>query len=64
MLAAFEALRLKRVRAIVAKAAEARGGAHGPLFMQTAMRVMLRALPAKFVDGISRDVQTMPSYRA
>ena len=64
MLAAFETLRLKRVRTIVARAAEARGGAHGSPFLQTAMRMMLRTLPAKLVDGVSRDVQTMPDYRA
>lgn len=63
MLAAFETLRLKRVRTIVTRAAEARSGAHGSPFMQSAMRMMLRTLPAKLVDGVSRDVQTMPDYR-
>jgi 2-polyprenyl-6-methoxyphenol hydroxylase-like FAD-dependent oxidoreductase len=59
----FEEQRLKRVRRIVGQAAEARGGAHGPVFMQLAMRTILRTLPGKFVDGISRGVQTMPDYR-
>lgn len=64
MLSAFERVRLKRVRTIVARAAEARGGAHGSPLVQTAMRSMLRALPARLLDRISRDVQTMPDYRA
>jgi 2-polyprenyl-6-methoxyphenol hydroxylase-like FAD-dependent oxidoreductase len=62
MLAAFETLRLRRVRAIVNKAAEARIGAHGPVPLQTAMRLLLRALPGPLVDAIGRSVQTMPDY--
>lgn len=64
LLPAFEKLRLTRIRNIVGRAAEARSGAHGSPFMQTAMRAVLRTLPRSFVDRISRDVQTMPDYRA
>jgi 2-polyprenyl-6-methoxyphenol hydroxylase-like FAD-dependent oxidoreductase len=63
MLPAFEALRLERVRSIVGRAAEARGGAHGSRVMQSAMRTLLRLLPNGMVDHISRDVHTMPDYR-
>ena len=59
----FEEQRLKCVRRIVGQAAEAGGGAHGSVFMQLAMRTMLRALPNRLVDGVSRGVQTMPDYR-
>lgn len=63
LLPAFEKLRLKRVRNIVGRAAEARSGAHGSPLMQSVMRTLLRTLPQSLVDRISRDVQTMPDYR-
>jgi 2-polyprenyl-6-methoxyphenol hydroxylase-like FAD-dependent oxidoreductase len=63
LLPAFTALRLKRVRTIIGRAAEARGCVHGSVVTQQAMRTVLRLLPNGIVDRMSRDVQTMPDYR-
>lgn len=62
MLAQFERLRLKRVSAIVRRAAEGKYGAHGGLATQWAMRTMMRLLPDRVTDGLARSIQTMPGY--
>ncbi|MEG3086782.1 FAD-dependent monooxygenase [Sphingomonas sp. PB4P5] len=62
MLAAFEALRLKRVRMVVRRSAEGRHGAHGPRLMQMLARTVLRAMPASINERVIRAAQTMPDY--
>lgn len=63
MLREFERLRLKRVSAIVRRAAEGKYGAHGRLSTQWAMRTFIRLLPASVSDGLARSIQTMPPYQ-
>lgn len=58
----FEALRLKRVRFIVRRAAEGRYGAHGPQLGRTVMRALLRVTPGPITTRVMRATQTMPEY--
>ncbi|HEX8384080.1 MAG TPA: FAD-dependent monooxygenase [Sphingomonas sp.] len=62
MLAAFERLRLERVRAIVRRSAEGRMGAHGPRPVQAIMRAILRAVPESLTERVARSVHTMPKH--
>lgn len=62
MLSEFEALRLKRVRFIVRRAAEGRFGAHGSPFGQAALRTLLRCTPGAITAKMMQTAQTMPNY--
>lgn len=62
ILPAFEALRLQRVRRVVQRAAEGKFGAHGPRVVQFALRTALRLAPAALLEGMTRDLHTLPDY--
>ncbi len=62
MLAAFEKLRLRRVRAIVRQSAEGRPGAHESRPARALLRAVLRAMPAAVTDRVAQAVHTMPEY--
>lgn len=61
ILALLEKNRLKRVGAIVNRAAEGKHGAHGLWVKQAAMRTLMRNLPASITERIVRSVQTLPA---
>jgi len=61
ILPAMEKSRLKRVGAIVNRAAEGKHGVHGLWIKQAAMRTLMRCVPASITEGIVRSVQTLPA---
>ncbi len=61
ILPALEKARLKRVRAIVNRAAEGKHGVHGLWVKQAAMRTLMRNVPASITERIVRSAQTMPT---
>lgn len=61
ILTLLEKNRLKRVGAIVNRAAEGKHGAHGLWVKQAAMRTLMRNLPASITERIVRSVQTLPA---
>ena len=60
--ALFEAMRLPRVRRVVARAAEGGYAAHGPVPVQEAMRGLLRVMPGVVKERVAAGVQAMPDY--
>ncbi|WP_375402039.1 FAD-dependent monooxygenase [uncultured Sphingomonas sp.] len=60
--ALFEAMRLPRVRQVVARAGEGGYAVHGPVVVQAAMRAALRMMPGALKKRAAAGVQTMPDY--
>lgn len=61
--AAFEAMRLDRIRRIVARAAEGGRAVHGSLPVQIAMRLGLRVMPVAVKERMIGGIQRLPDYR-
>lgn len=59
---AYEKLRLKRARMLVAESARAKYGVHGPALLQATVRAALRAIPKPITETTMRRMQTMPEY--
>ncbi len=59
---AYESLRLKRVRMLVAESARARLGVHGPPLVQSFVRAALRLIPQRVTEHAIGRMQTMPTY--
>ncbi len=59
---AYEWLRLKRARMLVAESARAKYGVHAPALLQATVRAALRAISKPITDTTVRRMQTMPDY--
>jgi 2-polyprenyl-6-methoxyphenol hydroxylase-like FAD-dependent oxidoreductase len=62
MLAAFERLRLARVRTLVRRSAGGSAGAHASWPVRTAVRALLRAVPDAVAGSIAAAMHAMPDY--
>ena len=60
--ALFEGMRLARVRTVVRRSAEGRGGAHGPAPVRAAMRAGLRVAPGAVKARMVEGLQGWPGY--
>ena len=62
VLAAVEAMRLKRIRAVVGRSAGARHGAHGNRLKQRLVRFTLRAVPRVFERRAIAGMHAIATY--